>query len=61
MNYSLIRSKIEKVNNETDILFIQISSNADPNCPKMGPSERGVKEGGFENGGVGELQKQSFR
>jgi hypothetical protein len=28
-------------------------SNTDPNCPKMGQSQRGVKEGGFESGGVG--------
>ena len=38
-------------------LFRQMSSNADSNCQKMGQSQRGVKEGGFEGGGVGSIIK----
>lgn len=33
--------------------FRRGSSNDDPNCRKMGESQRGVEGGGFESGGVG--------
>jgi hypothetical protein len=38
---------------DMDTLFRRESSNADPNCRKMGHSQRRVEEGGFEGGGVG--------
>ena len=36
-----------------DTLSRRGPSDADKNCPKMGNSQRGVEEGGFEGGGVG--------
>ena len=35
-----------------DTDFRDRPSATDPNCPKMEQSERRVKEGGFESGGV---------
>ena len=47
----MVRIKIRAKN--IDSLFWQRPSDADPNCPKMGQSQRGVEEGGFEGVGVG--------
>ena len=35
-----------------DTDFRRRPTDADPNCPKMGQSKRGVEEGGFKIGGV---------
>ena len=42
----------EDIDSDIDSLFWQRPSDADSNCPKMGQSQRRVKEGGFEGGGV---------
>jgi len=40
--------------------FWDRSSAVVSNCPKMGQSQRGVEEGGFESGGVGITEISTF-